>query len=139
MPERSFPKAIRLLSRGDFRRVYERRCWLGDDLLRMAGRLSQSSHPRLGLAVSRQVGSAVVRNRWKRLIREAFRQARADLPPGLDFIVIPRGSGNPQLQPITKSLTNLTWRLAKRLKRDQSQARRNSIQDRRKSDLNPEP
>lgn len=129
----SFPKRVRLLSRGDFRRVYQRGCWLGDDLLKLAGELTELPHPRLGLAVSRQVGSAVERNRWKRVIREAFRLARADLPPGLDFIVVPRQSGEPRLQPITRSLTNLSWRLAKRLKREQAQARRNAIQDRRQN------
>lgn len=129
--KQSFPKSVRLLSRGDFRRVYERGSWLSDDLLKLAGELTELPHPRLGLAVSRQVGSAVERNRWKRLIREAFRLARAELPPGLDFIVVPRQSGEPELGTITKSLTNLSWRLAKRLKREQSQARRNAIQERR--------
>ena len=126
----SFPKQVRLLSRGDFRRVYERGCWLGDDLLRLAGALSDLPHPRLGLAVSRHVGNAVLRNRWKRLIREAFRLARPELPPGLDFIVVPRQSVPPQLQPLAKSLVNLSWRLVKRLKREQAQSRRNKIQDR---------
>lgn len=38
------------------------------------------AHPRLGLAVSTRVGSAVVRNRWKRLVREAFRLRQYELP-----------------------------------------------------------
>lgn len=137
MKSQSFPKTIRLLSRGDFRRVYERRCWQGDDILKLAGQLSDREHPRLGLAVSRQVGNAVVRNRWKRLIREAFRLTRQELPAGIDFIVVPRGVAEPELKPIAKSLSNLSWRLHKRLKREQSQARRNAIEDRR-NQLDPD-
>jgi ribonuclease P protein component len=130
MTDQTFPKRVRLLSRGDFRLVYERRCWLGDDMLRLAGELNDLPHPRLGLSVSRQVGNAVCRNRWKRLIREAFRLVRQELPTGLDFIVVPRDGAKPQLQSIAKSLTNLSWRLVKRLKREQSQARRNAVHER---------
>ena len=46
-------------------------------------------YPRLGLSVSKRLGGAVVRNRWKRLLREAFRQIRPHLPVGIDLIVIP--------------------------------------------------
>jgi ribonuclease P protein component len=43
---------------------------------------------RYGLAVSRKVGKAVVRNRIKRRLREILR--RMDLPPGWDIILIAR-------------------------------------------------
>jgi len=51
--------------------------------------------PRLGLAVSRRVGSAVVRNAVKRRIREWFRRGgRSRLPAGNDLVVIARsGAG----------------------------------------------
>jgi ribonuclease P protein component len=45
---------------------------------------------RIGLTVSRKVGNAVVRNRAKRLLREAFRATRDLWPDDLDFVVIVR-------------------------------------------------
>lgn len=46
--------------------------------------------PRLGLAVSRKVDPhAVGRNRIKRVLRDAFRHCRADLPGG-DYVVVAR-------------------------------------------------
>jgi ribonuclease P protein component len=124
MPDQRFPKGMRLRSRTDFRRVYERKCWAGDSLVRIAGELSELPHPRIGLSVGRVVGNAVRRNRWKRLLREGFRLSRPKLPPGLDFIVVPRENVKPELRPLMESLVNLTWRVAKRLKRETSQARR---------------
>ena len=45
---------------------------------------------KLGLAVSRQVGNAVARNRVKRQVREWFRRSRIALPEGTDWVVIAR-------------------------------------------------
>lgn len=45
---------------------------------------------RLGVTVSRKVGVAVVRNRVKRLLREAFRLHQHELPSGLDLVAIAR-------------------------------------------------
>lgn len=47
-------------------------------------------HNRLGIIASRKVGSAVKRNRVKRLIREFFRTQQHRLPKGLDILIIAR-------------------------------------------------
>jgi ribonuclease P protein component len=46
--------------------------------------------PRLGLAVSRQVGGAVQRNRLKRRLRDAFDELRDRLPADIDYVLIAR-------------------------------------------------
>jgi ribonuclease P protein component len=46
--------------------------------------------PRLGLAVPRSVGSAVARNRVKRLLREAWRELLPNVPPGRDYVLAAR-------------------------------------------------
>jgi ribonuclease P protein component len=46
--------------------------------------------PRLGLAVSRQLGGAVERNRIKRRLRAAFEQIESELPAENDYVLIAR-------------------------------------------------
>lgn len=43
---------------------------------------------RLGISVPNKVGGAIERNRWKRLIREAFR-LHPEIGPGMDILVVP--------------------------------------------------
>jgi ribonuclease P protein component len=138
MPDQRFPKHLRLCSRGDFRGVYEDHRTASNSLLRMLARLTELPHARIGMSVSRKVGNAVHRNRWKRLLREAFRLSREKLPTGLDFVIIPRESVEPELQPLKESLIDLSWKLHKRLKREAATARRAKIErddhDRREQD-----
>ncbi len=49
-----------------------------------------SGDPRLGLAVPRSIGSAVVRNRMKRQLREAWRRLLPEIPAGHDYVLVAR-------------------------------------------------
>jgi ribonuclease P protein component len=99
---------------GDFQRAFRRRSSAADPSIVVIGYPNGLPHPRLGLSVSRRVGGAVVRNRWKRLLREAFRLTRPQLPPSLDLIVIPRAGEIPTLASLLESLPRLVGRVAKK-------------------------
>ena len=69
-------------------------------------------HSRLGISISRRVGTAVVRNRWKRRIREAFRLSYSQLPPGLDVVIRPRKGATCGWDAIRNSVPKLIRRAA---------------------------
>lgn len=45
---------------------------------------------RVGFAVTRKTGNAVIRNRVKRVLREFFRLHQAMIPPYMDLVVTPK-------------------------------------------------
>lgn len=110
--DQRFPPSCRLRSRLDFGRVYRRRRSVSDEGLIVYGLPNELDRSRLGLSVSRKYGNAVARNRFKRLVREAFRLSRRDLPVGLDLIVIPRPGVVAELSTLRESLIRLASRLA---------------------------
>ena len=115
MPDQRFLRAYRITRGADFQRAYARRLTAGDDRLLVFAFPNGLPHPRLGLSVSRKVGNAVVRNRWKRCLREAFRLAREQLPYGVDLVVIPRPDAVPGTGELQESLVKLARRAARRM------------------------
>ncbi len=85
-----FGRALRLTRPTQFERVRAARVAKHAGPLRVAGMPNHLPHSRLGMAVSRKVGNAVVRNRIRRRIRESFRLLQHDLPAGYDLVVIAR-------------------------------------------------
>lgn len=86
----AFPKALRLLSRGEFRRVYEEGQRRSAPLCAVFFRSNGLLHSRLGITASARLGGAVLRNRVKRRLREVFRRNQAAIPGGWDIVFNPR-------------------------------------------------
>ncbi len=87
------PQQSRMRSAEEFRRVLRsgRRAGgatlSGHLLLSAAGLVPEDASPKVGFVVSRAVGSAVVRNRVKRRLRELMRRRLASLPGGCLLVV----------------------------------------------------
>src|SRR5438309_1792729 len=98
------PRSARLRKAGDFERVYNRRRSVSDQHLIVYGCDNGLTFSRLGLSVSRKNGKAHERNRLRRLYREAFRLTRAEMPVGLDLVLIPRRPRAPSLKDLEECL-----------------------------------
>ena len=86
------PRTARVRARPEFDRIFKhgRRVALPVLALHVSPPAQPDGPARLGLAVSRKVDPrAVGRNRIKRVLRAAFRECRADLPPA-DYVIVAR-------------------------------------------------
>ena len=72
-----------------FRRLY-RTSGHSNGLLVLYARPNQTGMNRIGITVSKKLGHAVVRNRIRRRIREAYRLNEAAFTPGWDIVVVAR-------------------------------------------------
>jgi len=106
---------VRLLTRSQFERAMRGGMRAVDRRLVLWGRLNALAETRLGITVGKRHGDAVRRNRAKRLLREAFRLSRAQLPGGLDLVVSPHPGSRLKLDEAIESLVGLTRRVFGRL------------------------
>ncbi|WP_372653577.1 ribonuclease P protein component [Halobacteriovorax sp.] len=91
MVDNSYDKSYRLLSTQDFSYLRKnskrfKSKWLMA-YYKPSRILVSSSHSRIGFSITKKVGNAVIRNRYKRIMRDMFRQSSLK-EKGLDILVI---------------------------------------------------
>jgi len=106
----------------DFRRAYERRRSVSDRAMVVYGVENGRDYLRLGISIGRKkVRSVVERNRVKRVLREAFRLGKAEIPVGVDLVVVPRGPGL-TFADARRALPRLAQEVARRLEPRRAEA-----------------
>jgi ribonuclease P protein component len=112
----------RINNPADFRRAFERKRSASNPAMVVHGVENGRDHPRLGISVGRKkIRSAAARNQVKRVLREAFRLSKAELPAGVDLVVVPRGPGLTFAE-ARQTLPALAQAVARRLGRAPSKA-----------------
>jgi len=84
------PRAHRLTKSGDYARVRRQGQSRAHPLLILVVAPNGGETTRVGIIAGKKIGTAVVRNRVKRLLREAARARLNRLPPGYDVVLIAR-------------------------------------------------
>ena len=95
-----------------FRRLYSKGKSAVDPCLAVYCRPNRLGHSRLGLTVGVKLGHAVVRNRTRRRIREAYRIHEDRFLPGYDIVVVARvKAAHSRYREIERSLLRLSDKL----------------------------
>lgn len=88
-----FPKSARLLTSSQYKFMQRNSSRLFGEFIAVDVRQGRSTPAKLGITVSKKFGKAHDRNRFKRVVREAFRELHPRLPQDLEINVTPRKSG----------------------------------------------
>jgi ribonuclease P protein component len=104
-----FTKQQRISTRAEFQKILKNGKKASDGFFRIAIILNPNqNNPKLGIIVSKKIGSAVKRNRIKRVVREIFRLNQTKIISGTNLVVIAKPDCvNKTYQEIEKSLIKL--------------------------------
>ncbi|RAL21300.1 ribonuclease P protein component [Lujinxingia litoralis] len=116
-------KSERLLKRSDFLRTRRRGRRHEGRWVVVYSAPNALGHPRLGATVSKKVGNAVCRNRWKRRLREIFRRNKSQFGNHHDTVIIVKaGSDHPPFDELVADLLQTVAR-AQRPRRPRGERR----------------
>ncbi len=90
MKPQGLPPDQRVRKRRDFEKAYEEGKKIVTHEFALFARPNGKPHSRLGITTTRRLGKAVTRNRARRLVREAYRTHREEMPTGFDFVFVVR-------------------------------------------------
>ncbi|MGN1458040.1 MAG: ribonuclease P protein component [Acutalibacteraceae bacterium] len=82
---------VTLKENKDFRRLYSRGRSYSSAVLVTYVMKNRSHNVRIGVTTSKKIGKAVMRNRSRRIIREAYFQLAGEIKPGYDLVFVARG------------------------------------------------
>ncbi len=115
MPRR-LSRTARIRAESRFKEIFELKASAGDPRLIVYAAPFNGVRPRLGVVVGKRHGTAVRRNRKKRLLREAFRLAQRELPAGYDYVLLPRTGPIATLADYSRSLNELAPKAVARVR-----------------------
>lgn len=92
MERRTFGKEERIRKKRDYLVVYQQGVRRHSRYFTIIAHRNPSGMRRLGITVGKKVGSAVIRNKIKRLLREFFRLHKEQFPPAQDTVIMARGA-----------------------------------------------
>ncbi len=84
-------KLIPICENRDYRRIYARGKSIVTPQIVIYISKNRLGTLRVGVTTSKKIGNAVMRNRSRRIIREAFRQISPNIKRGFDIILVARG------------------------------------------------
>ena len=100
---------VPLCRNNDFRRLCARGKSYVTPLVVVYVMKNRTKNVRVGITTSKKIGNAVLRNRSRRVIREAFRGLAGRVRPGFDLVFVARGK-----TPYVKS-TDVALQMARQL------------------------
>lgn len=105
-------KSYRLKKNEDFQNVFKHgKSFANRQLVLYYLQKKDQPHIKVGLSVSKKVGNAVVRNRVKRYLRQAFLELEHQIEPEYDYVVIARvATKDIDFHQTKKSLTHVLFK-----------------------------
>lgn len=102
-------KEYRVKDNKDFQVIFKQgKSFANRQLVIYYRKKEDQNHFRVGLSVGKKIGNAVVRNRIKRYLRQAFHELEKEIKPSYDFIIIARQpTKEMEFFEVKKSLTHL--------------------------------